>query len=105
MVSTSNGQDHITVSVQDLRQTNEKGFRDQYKVGKVIGKGAFGEVRLITHRVSGNIRAVKILKKTNLDEGEKERILNEINILKAIDHPGIVNMYEFFEDSSRFYLV
>jgi serine/threonine protein kinase len=32
-------------------------------------------------------------------------VLNEINILREIDHPGIVNMYEFFEDSSRFYLV
>ena len=95
----------VTVRVQDFRQTNEKGFRDQYKVGKVIGKGAFGEARLITHRASGNQRCVKILKKTSLDPAEKERVLNEINILREIDHPGIVNMYEFFEDSSRFYLV
>jgi calcium-dependent protein kinase len=32
-------------------------------------------------------------------------LFNEINILKEIDHPNIVKMYEFFEDDKRYYLV
>jgi calcium-dependent protein kinase len=32
-------------------------------------------------------------------------MLNEINILKTIDHPNIVKIYEYFEDSKRFYIV
>jgi len=32
-------------------------------------------------------------------------LFNEINILKEIDHPNIVKMYEFFEDEKRYYLV
>lgn len=32
-------------------------------------------------------------------------LFNEINILKELDHPNIVRMYEFFEDEKRYYLV
>jgi len=40
-----------------------------------------------------------------MDEEEKRMLFNEINILKEIDHPNIVKMYEFFEDEKRYYLV
>jgi len=40
-----------------------------------------------------------------MDEDEKRMLFNEINILKEIDHPNIVKMYEFFEDEKRYYLV
>ena len=36
---------------------------------------------------------------------EREMILNEIRVMTALDHPNIVRIYEFFEDSSYFYLV
>ena len=32
-------------------------------------------------------------------------MLNEIGILKKLDHPNIVKIYEYFEDSKRFYIV
>jgi calcium-dependent protein kinase len=32
-------------------------------------------------------------------------MLNEINILKGVDHPNIVKIYEYFEDAKRFYIV
>lgn len=40
-----------------------------------------------------------------MDDDEKRMLFNEINILKEIDHPNIVKMYEFFEDEKRYYLV
>jgi len=40
-----------------------------------------------------------------MDEDEKRMLFNEINILKDIDHPNIVKMYEFFEDEKRYYIV
>lgn len=40
-----------------------------------------------------------------MDDDEKRMLFNEINILKEIDHPNIVKMYEFFEDDKRYYLV
>ena len=41
-------------------------IRDDYLIGKVLGTGAFGEVRLCTHRKTGIKRAVKIIKKSFL---------------------------------------
>jgi len=57
------------------------------------------------HRESSAQRAVKVLRKSHMDEDEKRMLFNEINILKEIDHPNIVKMYEFFEDEKRYYLV
>ena len=57
------------------------------------------------HRDTGAQRAVKVLAKKNLDDDEKRMLFNEINLLKDIDHPNIIKMYEFFEDEKRYYLV
>ena len=40
---------------------------DHYKIGPVIGDGSFGEVRQCTHRVTKEKRAVKVLRKKNMD--------------------------------------
>jgi calcium-dependent protein kinase len=80
-------------------------LRDIYKIGKVLGEGAFGEVRLCTHRETKEKRAVKVLKKENMDAAEKQTMLNEINTLRELDHPNIVKIFEYFEDEKRFYIV
>lgn len=46
-----------------------------------------------------------MLQKTAIDENEKERFLREINILKMMDHPNIVRLFETYSDSKRYYLV
>jgi len=84
---------------------SEGKLRDSYRIGKVLGQGAFGEVRMCIHRESAAQRAVKVLRKSHMDDDEKRMLFNEINILKEIDHPNIVKMYEFFEDEKRYYLV
>jgi len=80
-------------------------LRDFYRIGKILGTGAFGEVRMCVNRATSAQRAVKVLRKSNMDEEEKRMLFNEINILKNIDHPNIIKMYEFFEDDKRYYLV
>jgi len=80
-------------------------LRDHYRIGKMLGSGAFGEVRVCVHRESGAQRAVKVLRKSHMDEDEKRMFFNEINILKDLDHPNILKMYEFFEDEKRYYIV
>ena len=45
---------------------NAENIRDDYLIGKILGSGAFGEVRLCTHRKTGAKRAVKIIKKSFL---------------------------------------
>lgn len=69
-------------------------IREDYLIGKVLGTGklfnylilvgAFGEVRLCTHRKTGTKRAVKIIKKSFLKGKEEKRFLEEIEILKTM---------------------
>eukprot|EP00347_Sterkiella_histriomuscorum_P014917 403359020 len=80
-------------------------LRDHYRIGKMLGSGAFGEVRMCVHRETGAQRAVKVLRKSHMDDDEKKMLFNEINILRELDHPNIVKMYEFFEDEKRYYIV
>ena len=74
-------------------------LRDNYRIGKVLGSGAFGEVRMCVHRESGAQRAVKVLRKSNMDDDEKRMLFNEINILKEIDHPNIIKIFGVEQDA------
>lgn len=70
---------------------------------------------MCVHRETGAQRAVKILKKSQMDYEEEKMLENEISILKELvrktknqliqDHPNIIKMYEFFQDEKRYYLV
>jgi len=46
-----------------------------------------------------------VLRKNLLDPKEMEMLKNEIAILKDLDHPNIVKMFEFLEDDKRIYIV
>lgn len=53
-----------------------------YKIGKVMGKGAFGKVNLAIHRLSGKFVALKSINKTFLsEEASKRKVMQEFNIL------------------------
>lgn len=45
------------------------------------------------------------MEKSAIDEADKERFFAEIKILKIMDHPNIVRLYEVYEDLSRYYLI
>mmetsp|Transcript_34183 Transcript_34183/g.59790 ORF Transcript_34183/g.59790 Transcript_34183/m.59790 type:complete len:487 (-) Transcript_34183:4193-5653(-) len=81
--------------------------RDDYIVGQKLGEGSFGYVRLATHKLSGQKRAVKTVKKANItkDLRERAKFVAEIDILKRLDHPNIVKLYEFYEDEYNYHLV
>tara|TARA_B110000285_G_scaffold196846_1_gene228072 strand:+ start:27 stop:266 length:240 start_codon:yes stop_codon:yes gene_type:complete len=51
------------------------------------------------------VRAVKILKVDKIDDHELQRFQREIEILKRLDHPNIIKLYEFYKDEKRYYLV
>lgn len=62
-------------------------------------------MRKCLHKDTKALRAVKIINKKYLATEEKEKLLEEINILKKLDHPNILKLYEFFQDHKRYFLV
>ncbi|KAI0820791.1 kinase-like domain-containing protein [Trametes gibbosa] len=89
-----------------------------WKIGRTIGKGSSGRVRLARHTKTGQYAAVKIVSKTALLNSrmslcslgeEADRILHsierEIVIMKLIDHPNIMRLYDVWETSSELYLI
>ena len=97
--------DNIKIKASNFVMQHAGKLRDHYRIGKMLGSGAFGEVRVCVHRESGAQRAVKVLRKSHMDDDEKKMLFNEINNLKDLDHPNILKMYEFFEDEKRYYIV
>lgn len=77
-----------------------------YTQSAKIGEGSHGFVRVAVHKASGQKRAIKSIEKLKVtgDDG-RNQFLNEINILKKMDHPNIVKLYEFYEDETYFHLV
>jgi len=68
---------------------------DTFKLGKTIGKGTFGKVKLGNHNLTSEKVAVKILEKEKIqDVSDVERVAREIHILKLIRHPHIIQLYE-----------
>jgi len=72
---------------------------------ETIGKGTFGEVKKVVLRSTNDIRAMKIIRKEDMSSEYMNNLLNEIDILKQIDHPHIVKLYEFYQDKVNFYLI
>eukprot|EP00917_Polyrhabdina_sp_WS-2016_P023088 GHVP01049994.1.p1 GENE.GHVP01049994.1~~GHVP01049994.1.p1 ORF type:complete len:527 (+),score=116.82 GHVP01049994.1:1766-3346(+) len=81
-------------------------FSDRYQGLKVLGKGSFGEVILCRERQSKSEVAVKVISKKSMKNApKKEALLKEVDLLKQLDHPNIMKLFEFFEDSGYYYLV
>uniref|UniRef100_A0A3B0N531 non-specific serine/threonine protein kinase n=1 Tax=Theileria annulata TaxID=5874 RepID=A0A3B0N531_THEAN len=81
-------------------------FKDNYKAVKLLGKGSFGEVLLCIHRVTGIRYAIKVICKSSMKKkGDHEALLREVEVLKSLDHPNIMKIFEFFEDEKYYYFV
>jgi calcium-dependent protein kinase len=78
---------------------------DYEKIEK-IGSGTFSDVYLCRHSPTGTLRALKVTYKAGLSRQQKDSqmLLQEIQILKMLDHPNILKCYEVFEDKSKYYL-
>merc|ERR1740123_140878 len=75
---------------------------------KPLGEGSYGHVTVATHAVTGARRAVKSVHKAKLrryTRGVLEFIGREVEILRSLNHPNIVKMYETFEDADHVHLV
>jgi calcium-dependent protein kinase len=68
-----------------------------------IGQGSYGSVTKGTNKSTGVVRAIKTISKSQVKNIERFRL--EISIMKQMDHPNIIKLFETFEDHRNIYLV
>ena len=79
---------------------------DYYDNLKKMGKGTFGSVYKVMHKQTGVIRAMKVISKKKLKCGFTDAdILQEIDVLKKLEHPHIIKIYEFYNYEKHYYII
>ncbi|XP_055719337.1 MAP/microtubule affinity-regulating kinase 3a isoform X15 [Salvelinus fontinalis] len=109
--SHSNGRQEVTTrSVRSGVRTRNSGADEQPHVGnyrllKTIGKGNFAKVKLARHILTGREVAIKIIDKTQLNPNSLQKLFREVRIMKLLNHPNIVKLFEVIETERTLYLV
>ncbi|XP_077261268.1 serine/threonine-protein kinase MARK2 isoform X7 [Temnothorax americanus] len=86
-------------------RTSEEPHIGKYKLLKTIGKGNFAKVKLAKHVPTGKEVAIKIIDKTQLNPGSLQKLFREVRIMKMLDHPNIVKLFQVIETEKTLYLV
>ncbi|KAI0529010.1 hypothetical protein KFK09_001555 [Dendrobium nobile] len=77
-----------------------------YKLGKTLGIGSFGKVKIAEHALTGHKVAIKILNRRKIKNMEmEEKVRREIKILRLFMHPHIIRLYEVIETHTDIYVV
>ena len=97
---------HAAKETEFLRLKRSRLGVDDFEPIKVIGKGAFGEVRLVQKVDTGHVYAMKILRKCDMVEKEQvAHVRAERDILVEADHQWVVKMFYSFQDPANLYLI
>jgi len=89
---------------QFILDNQGKKIQDAYDMDKKkLGEGSYGSVCKASNKASKATRAVKTIPKTQMKN--LERFQQEIALMKMMDHPNIIKLYESFEDHRNIYLV
>ena len=88
-----------------VSQSNKKPS-DDYKRLNFLGEGSYAAVYCVENRITGSKRAMKVISKNeNCSEDDDREILNEINILRTLDHPNILKIFEFYSSKESYSIV
>ena len=97
--------------MEEKNQTKDKSYQvtkniGSYVLGKSIGEGTFGKVKVGKHIHTGEKVAIKILDKSKMVEEEDiNRVQKEILILKKLKHKNIIQLYEIIQTKKNIYLI
>ena len=91
--------DKVKLGRENYTKIKKGLFTKDYEVIGELGSGTYGSVKKVMHKKLKEIRAMKIVLKKN----ENSHI--EIDIMRKISHPHIVNIFDIYEDSKKYYIM
>ncbi|CAK9142824.1 unnamed protein product [Ilex paraguariensis] len=101
-----NGSQSSTMSTPSHPWHKERTSIEDFEIIKPISRGAFGKVFLARKRTTGDLFAIKVLKKLDMfRKNDIERILAERNILITVRNPFVVRFFYSFTSRDNLYLV
>ena len=74
----------------------------EYLILEQIGKGSFSTVYRARHKRSNFLVSIKIISKEVI---QRDKLEKELNIMKALDHPFAIALFDFFENDQNYFIV
>ena len=92
--------------IHNIQKKLQKNTANNYESISIIGRGAFGEVHICREIKTGEIVAIKKIKKEYIEnKSEIKYIINEQDFLSKVDSPWIVKLKSSFQEGDYLYLV
>ncbi len=63
---------------------------DHYKFMDELGRGSFAVVRQAVNKKTGELTAIKVIAKNEMEDDDRMSLQNEVEILATLDHPNVV---------------
>ena len=98
-----NHENSLRINKEFFVSINKGDITRSYEIIKKIGEGAYGKIYKVRNKQSGDIRAMKQIQKNKIIDLTKFQ--TEIKILKLVDHPNIVRLFEVIEDDNYYNLL
>ena len=97
-----NKRENIRFDKRDFVRMKEDNIFEEYEIKEKLGEGAYGCVYKVEQKTTNFLRAVKAIKKDNVDYDEFN---NEMELLRALDHPNIIKLFDCYQDKRYYYMV
>ena len=77
-----------------------------YQDIELLGGGTYGVVKKVCLKNNKEtVRAMKIIDKQHIEKGQEKLLFEEIEILRKLEHPNIMKIYEYFIDQKYIYII
>jgi len=91
--------------VEPVVEKPPKTIEEKYDMGKIIGKGAFSVVRIASRKTNGKKYAIKCISKKTIQKSELTLLEREMDIMKKLQHPNIIQLMEVLDTADTLFLV